>query len=68
MRKKTFMEIIEAANHSSGFEHGGFHIWAEYADGSRGYYTTRRTIETARMIASKLTAATIYDREGNEVE
>lgn len=65
---KTFEQIIEAANRNSGFEHGGFHIWAEYADGSRGYYATRRTVETARKLADKLTDATIYDRDGNEVE
>jgi hypothetical protein len=60
----TFEEKINRANQNTG---KGFHIFAEYNDGSRGYYTSRGTLDEAKRFADKLVEPIVYDRDGNEV-
>lgn len=61
----TFEEIIARANQ---LPHGNFHIWVEYPDGRRGYYTSRKTLADARAFAVMLRDPMIYDRDGNDID
>ena len=45
-----------------------YHIWQDYADGTRGYSTSCDSLRNARGVASRLPGGTIYDRDGNDVE
>jgi hypothetical protein len=61
----TFAQLIAAAN---AHTNATFHVFAKYEDGSRGYYTSRDSIEQARRAARHLADPVIYDRNGNDGE
>jgi hypothetical protein len=62
----TFDQIIALMNQR--LPDARYHIWQEYSDGKTGYSTSRKTLAHARSVARKLPGATIYDRNGEDVE
>lgn len=61
----TFDEIIARLNETTG---KGFHIFAEYDDGRRGYFFSRDSYGEAKALASSLQLIdpVIYDKDGVE--
>ena len=60
----TFQEKLARLNENPKYN---FHVFAEYAGGVHDYFQSFGTLERAEKFASKLTAALVYDREGNDV-
>jgi hypothetical protein len=61
----TFEQIIDRANQSSS--NARYHIFGEYGDGSRGYFTSRASLEHAKSFSHKISGGIVYDTDGNEV-
>jgi hypothetical protein len=59
---------FDAAMNASIKAGNNYHVFCEYADGSRGYYAGRKTLAAAIALADKLDDPTIYDNAGNDAE